>query len=100
MKIKIVSDRYNALLRRREIALEVYHPGRPSPTRAEVRKALASLLGKSCEVTYIIRMVTKTGTHVAVGEAEIYDAVEDALAILPKHIIERHKRAEGAEGAE
>jgi ribosomal protein S24E len=107
MKIKIVSKEYNPLLKRKEIIFEVEHADTGgTPPRFEVRKKLASKLKASLDLVYVRKVETKTGTMIAVGEANAYDSIEQAKLLEPKHIVARNappekteekKRGEGGE---
>jgi len=98
MKVKIVSQEYNPLLKRKEIVFEVEHSDtRGTPPRFEVRKKLASKLKTSVELVYVNRMETKTGTMIAAGEANAYDSVEHAKLLEPEHIVARNAPPEKAE---
>ncbi len=91
MKVKIASQGYNPLLKRKEVAFEVEHGETGgTPSRFEVRKRLASLLNEDLELVYVKKLETKTGTMVAVGEANVYGAIEQAQLAEPEHIIARN----------
>lgn len=91
MKVKIASQGYNPLLKRKEVAFEVEHEETGgTPSRFEVRKRLASLLNEDVELVYVKKLETKTGTMIAVGEANVYDAIEQAQLVEPQHIIARN----------
>ncbi len=91
MKIKVVSQEFNPLLKRKEIVFEVEHADTGgSPPRSEVRKKLASKLKKNLELVYVRKMETKTGTMIAVGEANAYDSVEQAKLLEPEHVVARN----------
>jgi len=101
MKVTITQQQYNPLLKRKEIAFEVDHKQtRGTPTRLEVRNALAEVLKAKPEVVCVKRIETKTGTMIAVGEANAYDTVEQAKLIEPKYIIERNTPKEKKETEE
>lgn len=100
-KIQKTSERYNALLGRREITFTVDHPSSGTPQVSEVREALASMCGVKPEVVYVTKMNTSTGTNRTVGWAEVYDKVEQANHVAPDHVQlrnlipeERRKRLE------
>ena len=97
MKIKVISDKYNPLLKRREITFEVNHTQSGTPPRFEVRKALAQAVKADLERVYIRKFVTKTGTMISVGEANVYDTVEQAKLIEPEYIILRNQPKEKPE---
>jgi ribosomal protein S24E len=91
MKLKIDSKEQNPLMKRREVTFSVEHAQTGgTPTRVEVRKQLATLLKTDLDLVYIKQLETKTGTMVAVGEANAYDSVEQAKLMEPKHIIARN----------
>jgi len=91
MKLKIVSKEQNPLMKRREVTFRVEHAQTGgTPTRVEVRKQLATLLKTDLDLVYVKHLETKTGTMVAIGEANAYDSVEQAKLVEPKHIIARN----------
>jgi ribosomal protein S24E len=91
MKLKIVSKEHNPLMKRKEVTFRVEHAQTGgTPTRIEVRKQLATLLKTDLDLVYVKQLETKTGTMVAVGEANAYESVEQAKLMEPKHIIARN----------
>ncbi len=101
MKVTITQQHYNPLLKRKEVAFEVDHKQtKGTPTRLEVRNALAEILKAKPEVVYVKKIATKTGTMIASGEANAYDTVEQATLIEPKYIIERNTPKEKKETEE
>ncbi len=101
MKIKIVSQEFNPLLKRKEIVFKVEHADTGgTPPRLEVKKKLASKLKTKLELVYIRKMETKTGTMIAVGEANAYDSVEQAKLLEPEHIVVRNAPPAPSEKAE
>jgi small subunit ribosomal protein S24e len=95
MEVKIISDKKNPLLKRREVYFQVEHTQTGStPPRLEVRKAVANALKTSIDLVTIKKFETKTGTHVANGIANVYDSIEQARLIEPEHIIKRNVPSE------
>ncbi|MEM3696035.1 MAG: 30S ribosomal protein S24e [Candidatus Bathyarchaeia archaeon] len=91
MDIKIISDKKNPLLKRREVEFLVEHTQTGStPPRLEVRKAVASALKADIDLVVIKKFETKTGTNAAVGIANVYDSVEQLRLIEPEYIIKRN----------
>jgi small subunit ribosomal protein S24e len=91
MKVKIVSKEQNPLLKRSEVAFSIEHDkDGGTPTRGEVRNQLAQMLKIDLELVYIKHLETKTGTSVAVGEANAYESVEQAKLVEPEHLIARN----------
>lgn len=102
MEVRIISERYNPLLKRKEVVFEVRHEQtKGTPPRFEVRTKLAEMLKTKLEQVYVKKMETKTGTMIALGEANAYDDVEQAMLIEPKYVIERNtpKKEEAKEEA-
>jgi len=101
MEVRITSEQYNPLLKRKEVAFEVEHRETGgTPPRFEARKRLAALLKIDPELVYIKRMKTKTGTMIAVGEANAYDSIEQAKLVESEHIIARNAPPEKQEKPE
>ena len=101
MKVKIVSKRHNPLLKRKEVVFEVDHADtRETPPRLEVRKELASKLKTKIDLVYVKKVETKTGTMIAMGEANAYDSIEQAQLLEPKHIVARNTPPKKAEKKE
>jgi ribosomal protein S24E len=91
MEVKIVSEKENQLLKRKEVSFRVEHESDGStPTRPEIRKAVASALKKNTDLVFIKKLETKTGTHSAIGFANIYDSAEQAKLIEPEYIVTRN----------
>lgn len=90
MQVKILSQEYNPLLKRKEIVFEVDHSqeGQTTP-RLELRNSLAGLLKTKVDLIHVEKVETKTGTMIAVGEANAYDTVEQAKTVEREHIIAR-----------
>lgn len=95
MKIKITSQEYNPLLKRKEVTFKVEHEEtKGTPPRFEVRKGLAALLNVNLELVYVKRVWTKTGATIATGEANVYDSIEQAKLIEPEYIVARNTASE------
>jgi len=103
MEIEIVSEKENPLLRRREVHFRVKHEQTGStPPRLEVRNAIASALKVKVDFVFVKKFKTKTGKHIAVGLANVYDSIDQARLVEPEYIIKRNvppeKPAETKEG--
>ena len=91
MKVNIISKKQNPLLKRKEVTFSVDHAQNGgTPPRVEVSRQLASLLSTKPELVYVKNMETKTGQMVAVGEANVYDSIEQGKLMEPKHVIARN----------
>ncbi|MBS7647565.1 30S ribosomal protein S24e [Candidatus Bathyarchaeota archaeon] len=91
MEIKILKENNNLLLKRKEVVFRVEHNQTGStPSRLEVKNALARILKKDANLIFIQKLETKTGTHTAIGVANVYDSIEQAKLVEPEHIINRN----------
>jgi len=91
MEIKIISEKENPLLKRKEINFQIDHNETGNtPPRLEVRKAVAAVLKKDLDLVFVKKFETRTGTHIAVGIANVYDSAEQAKLIEPEYIIKRN----------
>ena len=91
MKVNIISKEQNPLLKRKEITFSVDHAENGgTPSRVEITEQLAILVKTKPELIFVKNMETKTGKMVAVGEANVYDSIEDGKLTEPKHVIARN----------
>lgn len=97
VKIMIINNRRNELLKRNEIVFKVLHEKSSTPSRLEMRSELAKALKTDIEKVYIRKIESMAGFQIAVGEAHVYDSVELAKIIEPEHILQRNtpKKEEG-----
>jgi len=90
MKIEIVSKKENPLLMRTEVQFRTNHGEAGStPPRLEIRSAVADALKAPVDLVFVKRFVTRTGTSVALGTANVYGSVEQAKLIEPDYIVKR-----------
>lgn len=90
MEIKIISKKDKPLLKRKEVRFQVKHDAGSTPPRLEVRNAIASALKAKVDLIFVKKLETKTGTQVAVGSANVYESIDQARLVEPKHIIKRN----------
>jgi small subunit ribosomal protein S24e len=89
VKIEIVNNQRNELLKRNEVKFRISHEKSGTPSRVEVRQKLAASLDVNEERIYINKFETGTGSMTATGEANVYDSAEQAKITEPKYIILR-----------
>ena len=95
MEVKIVSTKKNSLLKRKEVDFRVDQGLKgKTPTRLEVKKAIAAQLKMKEELVFIKKMKTMTGTNIAVGVANAYETLEQARFIEPEYIRKRNSPPE------
>jgi small subunit ribosomal protein S24e len=90
MDLKLKQDTYNPLLKRKEVSVEVEHEGQGTPSRIDLRKAVASKFSTKPENVYVIGVETKTGTQNSLCQIEVYDDAQTARQTVPKHIQTRN----------
>jgi small subunit ribosomal protein S24e len=91
MEVKILSENENPLLKRREVIFQVKHDQTGStPSRLEVKNAIAKILKTNVNLVFIKKLETKTGTRKSVGLANVYDSLEHAKLIEPEYIVKRN----------
>jgi len=101
MNVNIISKKQNPLIKRKEVTFSVDHAQNGgTPTRVAVGNQLASLLKTKSELVYVKNLKTKRGTMVAVGEANVYDSIEQAKLMEPKHVIARNALPEKPEDSQ
>jgi len=92
MELKNITYRYNPLLERKEVYLDIDHSSEGStPSRIAVRDALAKHFGVDPACVVVRKVETRTGTMVAKVEAHVYDRPETALSVEPEHILRKNK---------
>ena len=100
MELKIISQKNNPLLKRKEVQFQIEHNQGKTPVRADVKQILASQLQADTRLVFIKKMQTKTGTNITIGLANAYETAEQAKQIEPDYIVKRNNPKEkAAEGA-
>ncbi len=99
MEVYVENDRYNPLLKRKEVYCRLSFDGK-TPSRAEVRAKIAGLMNAELERVVVDYIKTEFGKTEARCYVKIYDSVEDLKAIEEDHIIERNLKAQAEEGQE
>ncbi len=100
MEIRVESERYNPLLKRKELHLRVSFNGK-TPSRAEIREKIAGLMNAEQNRLVIDYVKNEFGKREAKVYVKIYDSAEAMKAIEERHILERNfpeMKAEKKEG--
>ncbi len=66
-------------------------------SRLKLRAGLADVLKTKADFVFVERVQTKTGMMIALGEANVYDTLEQAKTVERDHIFERNAPAEKKE---
>jgi small subunit ribosomal protein S24e len=100
VEIRVLEEKANPLMKRREFSFEVTHPTAATPKREEVRGEFAKVVKAPKDRVIIERMRARYGTATSRGEAMVYESVDAAKAIVREHILVRNglkeKVAKGA----
>ncbi len=86
MDFKVRQDTYNPLLKRKEVRVEVDHDAAGTPSRIDLRKAIATKFNTKPENVYVLDIETKTGTQSALCAVEVYDDPQSAQRTVPKYV--------------
>jgi small subunit ribosomal protein S24e len=90
VEIKVLEERSNPLLKRREFRFEISHPTAATPKRDEVRAEFAKVASAPKDRVIIERMRARYGTATTRGEAMVYESVDAAKAVVREHILVRN----------
>lgn len=96
MDVRILEERANPLLHRKEYTFEVDHAGAATPPRVEVRKELAKLVKVPADRLVIERMNARFGAAKTRGEAMAYASKEAVDITVREHILIRNGLREKA----
>ena len=90
MKIIVERDRYNPLLKRREIHAKIAYWGESYPKRSEVREKFAGLFNAELDRIVVQYIKPEFGKQEAKCYVKIYDTSEDLKEIEKDYIIKRN----------
>ncbi len=82
-------DVFNKVIERREITMKLFHIGVGTPSREELKKALAQFLGKSEDLVVIRKIFTRYGAGISEARVHVYDKKENLEKYEPKYLLER-----------
>ncbi len=90
---EIIEEKYNPLIKRREVYIKLSHIGKGTPSRGLVRKAVAEHYSTEIDRVYVRKIESEYGWGVTNIEVHIYDSPERAKMFEPEHIIKRNEYA-------
>ncbi len=93
MDIKIIEDRNNSLLNRREVVFKVTHDA-ASPSRKSIVDRIAATMNSKEGLVIVDSLKTEFGKRETIGYAKIYETEERAKQVERPHIIERNTFSE------
>ena len=95
MDIKVLEQKNNPLLQRREVKFSVSH-NLGTPSRDEIKGQIAAHLNSKPELVIIERMRSQFGKRETHGYAKIYETVERMKSVETPHIILRNEKKKPA----
>jgi small subunit ribosomal protein S24e len=90
MDVKVVSEKANPLLGRKEYVFEVAHPEGPTPKREDVRKLLSEVLKVPKDRLILEHMRARFGTQRTRGLVHAYDSKDMVAKVVREHILIRN----------
>lgn len=90
MEIKVISEKENQLLRRKEVRFQFEHKAASTPPRLEIRRAVADALKVNVDLVFVKKFITKPGMHTAIGVANFYESPDQAKLVEPGYIVKRN----------
>ena len=87
---EVVSERYNPLIKRRELDLVIHHELKPTPMRITLRMQLAEALGADVRLVYVRSIRTEYGIGRSRARVHVYESLDRVKAFEPQHIIDRN----------
>ena len=99
MDIKVIEEKNNPLLNRREVKFVVEHDG-PTPSRKSIVEKIAATMNSKVGLVIVDSLKSEFGKRETVGYAKIYENKERAKEVERAHIITRNVPAPAAEAEE
>ncbi|XP_055276199.1 40S ribosomal protein S24-like [Moschus berezovskii] len=80
----------NRLLQRKQMVIDVLHPGKATLTKTEIREKLAKMYKTTQDVIFVFGFRTHFGGGKTTGFGMIYHSLDYAKKNEPKHRLSRH----------
>merc|ERR1711879_802983 len=80
----------NRLLQRKQMVVDVLHPGKSTVPKTEIREKLAKMYKTTPDVVFVFGFRTQFGGGKTTGFAMVYDSLDYAKKNEPKHRLARH----------
>lgn len=97
MDFRIVEEKENKVLERKEINFEVID-AKITPTRKEIQKRIAALKNSKEELVSVVRVKQEYGKHRVIGLAHVYSNEKSLRKTEPAYIQKREKKKEENKG--
>lgn len=89
-EIRVVSEKYNGLVRRLEVEAVVVHQGLPTPSRKALAEALGKVYSRSPNLVVIKNVESERGAGLSRVYAHIYESYERLKSFEPGYVLKRH----------
>lgn len=89
-ELRVVSEKYNSLVRRFEVEVVVVHQGMPTPSRKSLAEVLGRVYSRSPDLVIVRKIESEYGAGLSRVYAHIYDSSERLKSFEPEHILKRH----------
>lgn len=89
----------NPLLQRKQMVVDVIHPGRANVSKKEIREKLAKAYKTSDDLVFTFGFSCQFGGSKSTGFALIYDSMDAAKKFEPKYRLQRHGLYEKPKGS-
>nr|XP_037846931.1 40S ribosomal protein S24-like [Chlorocebus sabaeus] len=80
----------NRLLQRKQMVIDVLHPGKATVPKTEIQEKLAKMYKTTLDVIFVFGFRTHFGSGKTTGFGMIYDSLDYAKKNEPKHRLARH----------
>ena len=90
MEIEVVDKKINPLMNRTEVKFKIAHDAGGTPTRKDVREAIAKKLGSSKDKVVVDHLRTLFGRAETLGYAKVYKTKKDAQTVETDKMKKRH----------
>ena len=87
----------NRLLCRRQMVVDVLHPGKSSVAKADIREKLAKMYGCTADRVFVFGFKTNFGGGKSTGFGLVYDTMDYAKKFEPKYRLVRQVRVRAIE---
>ena len=89
-ELRVVSERFNSLIKRIEVEAVVTHQGMSTPSRRDLVEVLSRLYSRSPELVVVRKIESEYGMGMSRVYAHIYESLDRLKLYEPKHILKRH----------
>ncbi|UEC42946.1 MAG: 30S ribosomal protein S24e [Methanothrix sp.] len=96
MEIKVIEERENPILNRREIRFAVVHDG-PTPSRKSVVEKIAATMSSKVGLVMVDSLKSEFGKRETRGYAKIYETEERAKEVERSYVVTRNVPGSAAE---